>query len=130
MRFALVTIETEHSRRSVRQQRAAHRSQIEVWMTEQGAAGKLVGGQAFETEAVGPVTVRHAPSGEVSVADGPFAGESRRSAVIWRSRSPTATKPLSWPSRGRPVRRSRFGQSGKPPDADEMRARRTRSGDL
>jgi len=75
MRFALVTIETEHSRRSVRQQRAAHRSQIEVWMTEQGAAGKLVGGQAFETEAVGPVTVRHAPSGEVSVADGPFAGD-------------------------------------------------------
>ena len=75
MRFVLVTIETEHSRRSVREHRAAHRSQIEAWMAEQGAAGKLVGGQAFETETVGPFTVRHAPSGEVSIAHGPFAGD-------------------------------------------------------
>jgi hypothetical protein len=73
MKFALITIETERSRRHVRENRAEHRSMIEAWMAEQGRAGKLVGGDAFETEAVAPVTLRHEASGEVTVTEGPFA---------------------------------------------------------
>ncbi len=43
-------------------------------MAEQARAGKLLGGEAFETETIGPVTVRRAGAGEVTVAEGPFAG--------------------------------------------------------
>ncbi len=74
MKFALVVVETEDSRRHVREHRSDHRARIEAWMAEQGGAGKLVGGEAFETGAIGPVTVRRAGGGEVTVTEGPFAG--------------------------------------------------------
>ncbi len=75
MKFALVTIETEQSRRNILEDRAKHRKSIEAWMAEQARADKLVGGEAFETEKIGPVTVRHDDSGAVTVAEEPFAGE-------------------------------------------------------
>jgi hypothetical protein len=75
MKFALITIETEQSRRHVSENRLQHRSRIADWMAEHGRAGKLLGGDAFETEAVAPVTVRRGPSGEVTVSEAPFAGE-------------------------------------------------------
>ncbi len=76
MKFALVIIETEESRRNVLEDRAEHRRSIEAWMAEQAQVGKLTGGEAFETEEVGPVTVRRGDAGAVSVTEGPFAGES------------------------------------------------------
>ena len=47
MKFTLVTIETEESKRSIVEDRAKHRKSIEAWMSEQARAGKLVGGEAF-----------------------------------------------------------------------------------
>ena len=76
LKFALVTIETEQSRRNILEDRAKHRMSIEAWMAEQARAGKLLGGEAFETEKMGPVTVRRDSSGAVSVAEEPFAGEN------------------------------------------------------
>lgn len=76
MRFAFVIIETEHSRRHVRERRADYRARIEAWMGEQARAGALVGGEAFETEAMAPVTVRCAPDGGAVVTEGPFGGEA------------------------------------------------------
>ena len=76
MKFALVIIETEDSRRHIRENRGVHRARIEAWMAEQAQAGKLVGGEAFETERIAPVTVRRTGAGEANVAEGPFAGES------------------------------------------------------
>ena len=76
MKFTLVTIETEESKRSIVEDRAKHRKSIEAWMSEQARAGKLVGGEAFETEKMGPVTVRRDSTGAVTVAEEPFAGES------------------------------------------------------
>ena len=76
MKFALVTIETEDSRRNILQDRAKHRKSIQAWMAEQARAGKLVGGEAFETEKTGPVTVRRDASGAVTVSEEPFAGQS------------------------------------------------------
>jgi hypothetical protein len=76
LKFALVTIETERSQRNILEDRAKHRKSIEAWMAEQARAGKLVGGEAFETEKMGPVTVRRDSSSAVTVADEPFAGES------------------------------------------------------
>ena len=73
MRFALVVIETEASRRHVRERRADHRERIAAWMAQQAQAGTLVGGEAFETEAIGPVTVRRDDKGGVTVSEGPFA---------------------------------------------------------
>ncbi len=54
LKFALVIIETEESKRNVLEDRAEHRKSIEAWMAEQGRAGKLVGGEAFETQEIGP----------------------------------------------------------------------------
>ena len=76
MRFALVTIETEQSRRSITDHRDKHRGQITAWMSEQAQAGKLVGGEAFETETAAPVTVRRDPLGAVTVTEAPFCGDS------------------------------------------------------
>jgi hypothetical protein len=45
-------------------------------LSEQASTGKVVGGEAFETDAVGPVTLRHDASGAVEIIDGPFAGDS------------------------------------------------------
>jgi hypothetical protein len=75
MRFALVTIETDDSRRHSREHRADHRARIEAWMSEQARSGTLVGGEAFDTEQLEPVTVRRDPSGKVTVTEGPFAGD-------------------------------------------------------
>ncbi len=76
MKFTLVTIETDTSRRDIIEDRAKHRKSIEAWMSEQFQAGKLIGGEAFETEKMGPVTVRRDGAGAVSVTEEPFAGES------------------------------------------------------
>jgi hypothetical protein len=75
VRFALVTIETDESRRHSREQRADHRARIEAWMAEQARRGTLVGGEAFDTEQLEPVTVRRDPTGTLSVTESPFAGE-------------------------------------------------------
>ena len=74
MKFALVVIETEESRRGVREHRDQHRARIQAWMAEQAQAGTLIGGEAFETETVGPVTVRRDAGGAATVTEGPFAG--------------------------------------------------------
>jgi hypothetical protein len=58
VRFALVTLETEDSRRHVRQHRDEHNARLAEWMTKQAEAGKLIAGEAFETEHTGPVTIR------------------------------------------------------------------------
>ena len=76
MKFALVIIETEESKRTILEDRANHRQSIEAWMAEQGQAGKLVGGEAFETEETGPVTVRRDGLGKITVTEEPFSGES------------------------------------------------------
>ncbi len=76
MKFALVTIETDSSRCDIIEDRAKRRKSIEAWMSEQVQAGKLIGGEAFETEKMGPITVRRDSAGAVSVTEEPFAGES------------------------------------------------------
>ena len=75
MKFALVVVETEDSKRHVRDHGNDHRARIEGWMAEQARAGKLVGGEAFKTEKIGPVTVRRDAAGGVTVTHGSFAGE-------------------------------------------------------
>ena len=57
MKFALITIETDSSRSNIIEDRAKHRKSIEAWMSEQVQVGKLIGGEAFETEKMGPATV-------------------------------------------------------------------------
>lgn len=73
MRFALVTMETPESRRHAKEHREEHRTRLEAWMGQQAEAGVLVGGEAFETEAVGAVTVRTDSEGRATVTEGPFA---------------------------------------------------------
>ncbi|MFJ4526134.1 YciI family protein [Streptomyces sp. NPDC088810] len=73
MRFAIVVIENDASRRSIQDDRLAYRKKIEAWMGEQAQAGVLVGGEAFETEVTPPVTVRRAADGTTEVTEGPFA---------------------------------------------------------
>lgn len=75
MTFALVIVETEGSRRRAREHRTEHRESIQAWMAEQARAGELIGGEAFETERVGPVTVRRDSTGAMTVTEAPFAGE-------------------------------------------------------
>jgi len=102
LKFALVTIETERSRRNILEDRAKHRKSIEAWMAEQARAGKLVGGEPFETEKMGPVTVRHDDSGAVTVAEEPFAGESETLGgfllVDVADREEAVELAKSWPS--------------------------------
>lgn len=74
MRFAFVIIETDRSRHAIATDRAAHRAAIEAWMGAQARAGVLLGGEAFETEKIAPVTVRRADDLSPLVTDGPFAG--------------------------------------------------------
>lgn len=76
MRFALVTFETEESRRRVREHRDEHNARLAAWMTKQAEAGKLIAGEAFETEHTGPVTIRRDGDGTVTVTDGPLTGGS------------------------------------------------------
>lgn len=75
MKFALIILETDASRQHIREHRDDHRSAIESWVSELAQSGKLLGGEAFETEALGPVTVRR--NGDVvTVEEAPFCGSA------------------------------------------------------
>ncbi|MFJ8781833.1 YciI family protein [Streptomyces sp. NPDC102476] len=71
MKYALVIFETDESRRRIRADRAAYRKEYEGWIGGLAAAGKLVGGDALETEHTAPATVRTAADGTSTVTDGP-----------------------------------------------------------
>ncbi len=75
MRFALVTLETPESRRHIQEHREDHGKIIAAWVGEQAQAGRLLGGEAFETEKVPPATVRF-PDGSPVVTDGPATGDN------------------------------------------------------
>ncbi|TXR99680.1 hypothetical protein EAO73_27265 [Streptomyces sp. col6] len=76
MKFALVIFETHESRSRIQADRAAYRKEYEGWIGGIAAAGKLVGGEALETEHTAPATVRTAADGTPTVTDGPaHAGE-------------------------------------------------------
>ncbi|MGM7643940.1 YciI family protein [Nocardia sp. JW2] len=76
MKFALVIFETAESRRRIQADRAAYRAEYEGWIGVLAATGKLVGGDALETEHTAPATVRTAADGTSTVTDGPaHAGE-------------------------------------------------------
>ncbi|MFI8438700.1 YciI family protein [Streptomyces sp. NPDC079020] len=51
--------------------RDAYRSDYQTWTGKLAAAGKLVGGDALDTEHQRPATVRKATDGASSVTDGP-----------------------------------------------------------
>ncbi|MFJ2899662.1 YciI family protein [Streptomyces sp. NPDC087218] len=71
MKYALVIFETDESRRRIQADRAAYRKEYEGWIGGLAAAGKLVGGEALETERIEPATVRTATDGTSAVSDGP-----------------------------------------------------------
>ncbi|GHE26669.1 YciI family protein [Streptomyces hydrogenans] len=71
MKYALVIFETDESRRRIQADRAAYRKEYEGWIGGLAAAGKLVGGEALETEHTAPATVRTAADGTTVVTDGP-----------------------------------------------------------
>ncbi|MFF0476521.1 YciI family protein [Streptomyces sp. NPDC004284] len=76
MKYALVIFETGESRRRIQAARAAYRKEHEGWIGSLAAAGKLVGGEALETEHTTPETVRTTVDGTPAAADGPAqAGE-------------------------------------------------------
>ncbi len=76
MKCALVIFETDESRRRIQADRAAYRKEYEGWIGSIAAAGKLVGGEALETEHITPTTVRRTADGTPTVTDGPaHAGE-------------------------------------------------------
>ena len=68
-------VENEASRRSIELDRTTHRKQIETWMAKHAQSGTLIGGEAFETEKLAPVTVRRDDEGELSVTEQGFAGD-------------------------------------------------------
>ncbi|MEV7738149.1 YciI family protein [Streptomyces sp. NPDC088921] len=70
MKYALVIFETDESRRRIQADRAAYRKEYEGWIGGLVAAGKLVGGEALETEHTAPATVRTAADTS-TVTDGP-----------------------------------------------------------
>ncbi len=76
MRFALVIVENEASRRSIELDRTTHRKQLETWMARHAQSGTLIGGEAFETERFAPVTVRRDDDGRLSVTETGFAGDA------------------------------------------------------
>ncbi|MEU6092712.1 YciI family protein [Streptomyces sp. NPDC047085] len=55
----------------MRADRASYRKEYESWIGSLAAAGKLVGGEALETEHTAPATVRTAADGTSTVTDGP-----------------------------------------------------------
>ncbi|WP_328876858.1 YciI family protein [Streptomyces sp. NBC_00299] len=76
MKYALVIFETDASRRRIQADRAAYRKEYEGWIGSLAATGKLVGGEALETEHITPATVRTTADGTSAVTDGPSqAGE-------------------------------------------------------
>ncbi|KOV69159.1 YciI family protein [Streptomyces sp. MMG1121] len=77
MKYALVIFETDESRRRIQADRVVYRKEYEGWIGSLAAAGKLVGGDALETEHTAPATVRTAADGTSTVNDGPaHAGEA------------------------------------------------------
>ena len=75
-KFALVMLETAESRRHIQEDRTDHRARIQTWMAQQAQASTLIGGEAFEPETIGPVTVRHDRAGNVTVNEWPYGGDS------------------------------------------------------
>ncbi|MGQ4487135.1 YciI family protein [Streptomyces sp. 372A] len=71
MKYALVIFETDESRRRIQADRDAYRKEYEGWIGTLAAAGKLVGGDALETERTLPATVRTTADGTTTVTDGP-----------------------------------------------------------
>ncbi|MCX4546151.1 YciI family protein [Streptomyces sp. NBC_01565] len=71
MKYALVIFETDESRRRIQADRDAHRADYQTWIGMLAAAGKLVGGDALETERDSPATVRKTTDGAASVTEGP-----------------------------------------------------------
>ncbi len=71
MKYALVIHETAESRRRISSDRAAFRGHYEAWIGDIAAAGKLLGGEAFDTESAAPVTVRTDADGNAVATPGP-----------------------------------------------------------
>ncbi|MEU8486619.1 YciI family protein [Streptomyces sp. NPDC048641] len=71
MKYALVIFETDESRRRIQADRDTYRADYQNWIGKLAAAGKLVGGDALETENNSPATVRKTSDGTSSVTDGP-----------------------------------------------------------
>ncbi|GAA2294500.1 YciI family protein [Streptomyces kunmingensis] len=69
MKFALMIFETKESRRRIQADRDAYRTAYETWIGQIAATGKLVGGEAFDTEHTGPVTVRKTSDGATQVTE-------------------------------------------------------------
>lgn len=71
MKYALVIFETDESRNGIRTDRDTHRGAYESWIGQIAAAGKLISGDALETEHIAPVTVRKTADGASTVTEGP-----------------------------------------------------------
>ena len=71
MKYALVIFENSASRALIEADRVAYRKAYETWIGELAAVGKLVGGDALDTEHQGPVTVRKTIDGSAAVTEGP-----------------------------------------------------------
>jgi hypothetical protein len=101
MRFVLVTIETDDSRRHSREYCADHRARIETRMSEQARRGTLVGARpstpSSSSRPQSPGSRR-----QRDVTEGPFAGSTRPSAATCWLKWPTATRLSSWPRPGPP----------------------------
>ncbi len=73
MKFALVILETKKSKEHIQLNRPHHRALLEEWMGKMASARKLIGGDAFETEKIQPITVRLNAEGVKEVLPGPFS---------------------------------------------------------
>jgi hypothetical protein len=104
VKFAFVIIETPESRAAIRRDRSSHREGIEKWMKLQARNGVLVGGEAFETERVTPVTVRTRRGKEPEVRSESFAGEVETLGgyvvVDVASREAAVALAKTWPDSG------------------------------
>lgn len=56
--YALIIIEMPMSKEAILKDRLAHRAALTQWMSARAAEGVLIGGEAFDTESIGAVTVR------------------------------------------------------------------------
>ncbi|MGY4906561.1 YciI family protein [Streptomyces sp. 900116325] len=71
MKYALVIFETDESRNGIRKDRDTHRGAYESWIGQIAAAGKLISGDALDTEHIAAMTVRKSSDGASTVTDGP-----------------------------------------------------------
>ncbi|MFJ9822564.1 YciI family protein [Streptomyces sp. NPDC101151] len=71
MKYALVIFETAESRARIQTDRDTHRAAYESWIGQIAAAGKLISGDALETEHIAAVTVRKTTAGASTVTEGP-----------------------------------------------------------